>query len=221
MASLLRTGIAALIRPAPAISVAVGFALGALCMMPLGFAVTDAEAGVMGAFVAALGSVGAALAIVHYQGYMQARNVSEFISNVIDPLVLNAFEFGTRWFPMPVDGKWERTDSDWVGIEWGAQHLLEDIDKIVSRLQRVSPMIPSMKARAILRFARIEEALGVMKEQLEALRHEAGRRGIITDPDQLFLLNPGSLLNSFTELWLNCSLIASEYGITRGNRKPT
>jgi hypothetical protein len=220
MASLLRTGIAALVRPAPAIALAAGFGLGALCMMPLGFAVTDAEAGVMGAFAAALGSIGAALAIVHYQGYMQARNVCEFISNVIDPLVWNAFRFGARWFPVQVDGKWERTNHDWRDIEWGAEYLLADIGKIVSRLQRVSPMIPSMRANAILRFARIEETLGVMKEQLEALRHEAGRRGVITDPDQLFLLKPDRLLNSFTDLGTNCSLIASEYGITRGNSEP-
>lgn len=166
----------ALIAPAPLFCLAIGFGSGALAMMPLGLRVSDAVAGLMGAIVGALAGVASALALVHYQVFLQARNIAEFIHGSLLEVALGCNSFEKSWISS-TEASTGRTASEWNRMEFACISLTNGIERARGKMKRIEPTMPSLPASTALMYTRIEDALGSLELSLAASREAAAEGG--------------------------------------------
>jgi hypothetical protein len=175
MRTILKRAIRSLIAPAPVFCLAIGFGAGALAMMPLGLRVSDQIASLMAAVVGSVAGIAGALALVHYQSLVRARDITEVIRSNLLQIFLSINSFQRRW-PADKSGG-VRSPLDWSRLGMSCGALLKWIDEFQAKMLPMKPSILTLPASMILSFSHIETNLQWIRGQAELTKKIADAEG--------------------------------------------
>ena len=193
---------------------ALGIAIGATSILPLGLTVSEGAAAVIGSAIGAVAAVAGALAVVTYTAFNQGRNVADYLVHIVDPVVrgnIDIIDFYEKAKLLDARG-----DAEWVDLRVKAVLQLARIDRAKRLVKRIEAIVPNLKASAIRAYGRIEECLEGIRACIEDASAEAATDGG-AENGTVFVDRGGDLKLRNFGLRQAALRLADDYGIRSAN----